>query len=212
MKSIKSILVIAVIPSLVLTGCATIVGGSRYNAHIVVADNPDAKIVYQHEVIGTGNAYVKVPRSQADQFEFIVRQNGCEERKYSYHSKSFRTGAFIGTLICWTGLVGGIPIPWGAFLDFATGAIWKPNESEHNVIREDYKNFKYLVYYPNCSPDKDNDNNSEQVVVRLKNGSVIKGSLIEHIPGTSIKIQTKDGNLFVFKIDEVELISREPIK
>jgi len=45
-------------------------------------------------------------------------------------------------------------------------------------------------------------------VVYLKNGSIIKGSLVEVTPQT-VKIETRDGNLFVFKMEEVEKITKE---
>jgi len=51
-----------------------------------------------------------------------------------------------------------------------------------------------------------------QDVVYLKNGSVLKGQIIEQIPGEIIKLQTKDGNLFVFQVDEVEKIKREKVE
>ena len=56
---------------------------------------------------------------------------------------------------------------------------------------------------------------SQQVyeeVIYLKNGSVIKGVIVEQIPDVSIKIQTKDGNIFVYKMEEVEKITKEPIQ
>lgn len=46
-------------------------------------------------------------------------------------------------------------------------------------------------------------------VVTLKNGSIIKGTIIEQVPGESLKIETADGSLFVFKMAEVERISKE---
>ena len=51
-------------------------------------------------------------------------------------------------------------------------------------------------------------NNMEEVVY-LKNGSVIRGIIIEQIPNQSIKIQTKDRNVFVFKYDDIEKITKE---
>lgn len=45
--------------------------------------------------------------------------------------------------------------------------------------------------------------------VYLKNGSVIKGKIIEEIPGETVKIETKDGNVFVYHTDEVEKIEHE---
>ncbi len=49
-------------------------------------------------------------------------------------------------------------------------------------------------------------------VVYLKNGSVIKGTIIEQVPDVSIKIQTKDGNVFVYKMEEIERITKEPVQ
>ena len=49
-------------------------------------------------------------------------------------------------------------------------------------------------------------------VVYLKNGSIIHGMIIEQIPNESIKIQTKDKNLFVFKIDEILKITKEEVQ
>jgi hypothetical protein len=46
-------------------------------------------------------------------------------------------------------------------------------------------------------------------VLYLKNGSVIKGQILEMIPGGTIKIETADGSIFVFKMDEVEKTTKE---
>ena len=46
-------------------------------------------------------------------------------------------------------------------------------------------------------------------VVYLKNGSVIRGSIVEQIPNESVKIQTRDGNIFVYRIDEIQKIVKE---
>lgn len=48
-----------------------------------------------------------------------------------------------------------------------------------------------------------------QDIVYLKNGSIIHGSIIEAIPDASIKIQTTDGNVFVYKMNEVSKIVKE---
>lgn len=48
-----------------------------------------------------------------------------------------------------------------------------------------------------------------QEVVYLKNGSVIRGIIIEQIPNESLKIQTADGSIFAYKMDEVEKITKE---
>lgn len=46
-------------------------------------------------------------------------------------------------------------------------------------------------------------------VVELKNGSVIRGTIVEQVMGESIKIKTYDGSLFVYRMDEVVRISKE---
>lgn len=46
-------------------------------------------------------------------------------------------------------------------------------------------------------------------VLYLKNGSIIKGIIIEMQPDQLVKIKTSDGSIFVFKIDEVEKVIKE---
>lgn len=48
-------------------------------------------------------------------------------------------------------------------------------------------------------------------VVYCKNGAVIRGTIIEQIPGVSLKIQTSDGSVFVYKMEEVEKMTKEAI-
>lgn len=47
-----------------------------------------------------------------------------------------------------------------------------------------------------------------QDVVYLKNGSIVKGIIIEQVPNVSITIMTQDGNKFVFEIDDIEKITK----
>jgi hypothetical protein len=46
-------------------------------------------------------------------------------------------------------------------------------------------------------------------VVYLKNGEIRRGIIIEEIPFKQIKIQTKDGNVFVYGYDEIERKTKE---
>ena len=48
-------------------------------------------------------------------------------------------------------------------------------------------------------------------VIHLKNGGLIRGMIIEEIIGESLKIKTRDGNVFVYKMDEIAKMSREPV-
>lgn len=46
-------------------------------------------------------------------------------------------------------------------------------------------------------------------VVYLKNGSVIRGTLLEYTVGQGVKIKTADGSVFVYSEEEVERVARE---
>jgi hypothetical protein len=48
-------------------------------------------------------------------------------------------------------------------------------------------------------------------IVYLKDGSIIRGIILEQIPGESLKIGTRDGNIFVYSMDDVERITRERV-
>ena len=48
-------------------------------------------------------------------------------------------------------------------------------------------------------------------VVYLKNGSIIRGTITELTPNINLKIETRDGSLFVFKMSEVEKVVKEPV-
>ena len=54
-------------------------------------------------------------------------------------------------------------------------------------------------------------NGNMEDVVYLKNGSIIHGIIIEQIPNESLKIKTKDGNVFVYKMTEVDKMTKEQI-
>lgn len=46
-------------------------------------------------------------------------------------------------------------------------------------------------------------------VIYLRNGTIIHGIIIEQVPNVSIKIKTKDGNVFAFKMEEVDKMTKE---
>ena len=50
---------------------------------------------------------------------------------------------------------------------------------------------------------------SLQDVVYLKNGSIIRGDIIEMVPGETVKIMTADGSVFVHDYADVERFSKE---
>ena len=41
-------------------------------------------------------------------------------------------------------------------------------------------------------------------VVYLKNGSIIKGIIVEQVPNQSMKVKTSDGSIFNFQMNEIE--------
>jgi len=51
-----------------------------------------------------------------------------------------------------------------------------------------------------------------QDVVYLKNGSIIRGIIIEQRPNQSIKIETADRSVFVYQMDEIEKLTKEPFR
>lgn len=50
-----------------------------------------------------------------------------------------------------------------------------------------------------------------QDIIYLKNGSVIKGKIIEQTPNINLKLKTNDGNIFVYEIKDIEKITKEYI-
>lgn len=138
------------------TSCATIVGGSKYNAYVKVKDHPDATIEYKGINKGKGNTFFKVKRSEANKFAITVKENGCEDETFTFSKRTFRVWAFIGTVVFWTGLYEGVPLPWGIIVDGITGAIWKPNIYEKGVSKVDYKNYIYTIDSYKCINKVDN--------------------------------------------------------
>jgi hypothetical protein len=49
-----------------------------------------------------------------------------------------------------------------------------------------------------------------QDVVYLHDGSVIRGVIVEQVPGESILIETVDGNRFRYQMDQIQRMTREP--
>src|SRR6185295_19077159 len=124
-----------------ISGCATIVGGSNYNAHILVKGGEKAQIFRDGIVVGYGSAYLKVKRNTANRFEFTVKQDGYDPQTFRFTSRKFRGWAFFGTIVGWTGYVTGVYVPWGVAVDLATGALWKPDDTEEGVVKVDAKNY-----------------------------------------------------------------------
>ena len=48
-------------------------------------------------------------------------------------------------------------------------------------------------------------------VVYLKDGTIVRGIIIEQIPGKSLKIQTQGGSTFIYTLEEIAKIVKEPV-
>ncbi len=48
-------------------------------------------------------------------------------------------------------------------------------------------------------------------VVYLKDGTIVRGTIIEQIPGESLKIQTQGGSMFFYTLEEIAKIVKEPV-
>lgn len=146
MKSVLKVIVFGTI-LLGLSSCATIVGGSKYIARVIVANRPNASITYQGVAMGSGTAVMKVPRSKANTFSVSVKEEGYNEQIFNFTQRTFRGWAFFGTIVGWTGVAGGIPLPWGVVVDLSDGSLWKPSILEKGVSKMDYKNYVYSLNY-----------------------------------------------------------------
>ncbi len=103
------------------------------------------------------------------------------------------------------------------FINFST--MYKPDEKEPGIHRLDYKNYEYnlnsscipveTTQYINNSVNNNSNIPTLKGSVYLKNGSVIRGHIIEIIPNKTIRLQTIDGSIFVFKFDDIERYSQE---
>ena len=49
-------------------------------------------------------------------------------------------------------------------------------------------------------------------VLHLKNGSTVRGTIVEQIPGESLRIETQGAGEVVYTMDEIATISREPVE
>lgn len=58
-------------------------------------------------------------------------------------------------------------------------------------------------------PSPVNAQQQEEDVVYLKDGSVLRGTIIEDVPGESLRIRTRDGNVFRISYDRIDRRTRE---
>lgn len=208
----KCILLILI--TTITSGCATIFGGKTYHAYVVVKDRPEAEIYYKQSIRGRGVAELEVPRSESGKFSIVLRQDGCPEQEFFFTGKKFR----------WISLLGsgyfGIPL----MLDIVVGSIWKPDEDESGIAKVSYKSYSYLLEYTNCvnpintlpvvtNPSLPNKSSAEQpknvkVTIYLKNGMILKGTILEEKEADEIVFKTEDNHIQTFKKSRIDRIER----
>lgn len=74
------------------------------------------------------------------------------------------------------------------------------------------KKFLLLCFAALLSSSVFAQNAGLQDAVYLKNGSIVRGTIIEQVPGESLKIETRDGSVFVYKMDEISKMTREQMQ
>ena len=79
------------------------------------------------------------------------------------------------------------------------------------IINNDMKKFTLLILFILISSLVFSKNNCEDVVY-LKNGTIIRGTILEYKPDESIKIKIMEGRIFIFKMVEVEKCTKEPVE
>jgi hypothetical protein len=186
------------------TGCATITGGSSYYASIIVNAKPDAEIEYQGRVIGKGKAMVKVRRASADRVSFSIREEGCEPFPVSFNSKDFRTGALIADLFTF-GLL-------GVLIDGITGALYMPDTDDFRIQKMGTRSFLYQINVPDCQPYRKKEKAPEAdksviSIIKLFDGKIITGMILENNPGNYLKVQLSDKSIQTIDSEQVIEIS-----
>lgn len=73
------------------------------------------------------------------------------------------------------------------------------------------KKYLVLILFALCTTMSFGQSNSQDVVY-LKNGTIIRGVIIELIPNKSIKIETADRSVFVYQMDEIEKVIKRSIQ
>lgn len=178
MKYFKTLLLILL--PIWLTSCATVIGGSRYNAEVIVDGHPNAEIRYYGRPIGYGRAVIQIERKEADRVYFSVKEKGEEPQDFVFSSRKFRGWAFVHSLLWFTGYLKTPEVillnPWGVALDGITGAWWKPDVNEPGVVKVDYDYYRYFLNYrtsnkkPEETPKKEGDTTGtpDEIEMKLK--------------------------------------------
>lgn len=78
------------LPVLFLTSCATICGGRKYHAQVMIPNCPDAEVSYNGTFIGNSSAKFTVKRKDANKVVLSVNHPSYDPRVYTFDERSFR--------------------------------------------------------------------------------------------------------------------------
>ncbi|MEZ4827220.1 MAG: hypothetical protein R3C61_13225 [Bacteroidia bacterium] len=68
----------------------------------------------------------------------------------------------------------------------------------------------FALFFVVCFSDLSGQNYYMENILHLKNGSEIRGWIVEQVPGEYVKIELVGGSILVYRQDEIEKISSEP--
>lgn len=161
--------------AILLSSCATIVGGNKYIAKVQVNGHPDAGIYVRNRLEGRGYAAFSVRRKDANKFSFTIKKENCLDQTFSYKKRVLRGWAILGSIVGFTSgvFVGGgiVPVPVGLIVDIANGAVWKPDLGEAGIFKLDYKHYAYNIDYTGCKTQED-----KQVIIQEPKPSLLENA------------------------------------
>ena len=227
---IQKLVLIAVVTSIICSSCATIFGGRNYNA-IIKTNRPNAEITVNNQYIGTGNGTIIIPRKDANKLNITLHEEGCEDTVFNFSSRKIR-GVSLAVALAPSTIIASyltiisplnndpMTIAIGAILslylispslvdiiNFST--MYKPDIKEAGVYKINYKNYEYRLQSTCITNEPLSEKTVLNGTVYLKNGSIIKGQIVEIVPNKSIKLQTIDGSVLVFSFEDIEKYTQE---
>ena len=158
---------------ILLTSCATIFGGARYNARVTVKNASDAKVTYNGQKISNYGS-ILIKRKDAYKINFLVERKGYKPESYSFRRKELRGLALGGSFVSGISVnqqtyngttrttYGFIPFVLIDLINFSS--LWKPSTNESGVSKENYNNYRYKLNFHN-SPVNISKKEIETIVV-----------------------------------------------
>ena len=231
----RCIFIIMVASCFLFSSCATIFGGRKYNA-IIKTNRPNATIIVNNQFAGKGHGVVAVPRKDANKLNILLKEKGCNDTVFRFKSRKVRGFALAGAIAPWgylfattisnnssvsvyemnpstfslitTYLFIYSVVP--SIVDFANfSTMYKPDIKEAGVYKINYKNYEYRLQSTCITNEPLSEKTVLNGTVYLKNGSIIKGQIVEKVPNKSIKLKTIDGSVLVFSFEDIEKYTQE---